>query len=779
MTDNTEITSEEFADVAPKAPKAAGGLTYQDMDLPAALKKTLADMNFVNPTPIQAQAIPFALEGKDVMGTAQTGTGKTAAFAVPIVAKLLQNSRGTAIVLLPTRELAVQVVAVINQLLGKGSSIKAVLLIGGDSMPKQIEQLRRRPRIYVGTPGRINDHLRQGTLMLADTAMLVLDETDRMLDMGFGIQIDAILKFLPKTRQNMLFSATMPREIIQLSQKYLNNPERITVGSTTAVATNIKQETIRTENKYDELVNQLGKREGTVIVFVKTKFGAERLALRLEKDGHSADTIHGDLRQNKRDRVIKGFRDQRFRILVATDVAARGLDIPHIEHVVNYDLPQVPEDYIHRIGRTARAGAEGSAISFVSGEEMGKWKAISRMLDPNAKVDFGGDRPNGNNSSSNGKRGGGDSYKKSASREMDYASRKKPYGRFNKESGFGAKNSDYVTYDNQDSRPSRPAARPYVAKDDADRALNATDNGQAVDFKLASDNNDNNSGSGEGNFGANRPERGSFKPRGDRPAYGDRKPRGDFAPRGDRPSFGDRKPRGEFAPRGDRPSFGDRKPRGDFAPRGDRADGQYDRKPRTDFAPRGDRPAGGFNDRPAFGDRKPRGDFAPRGDRPSFGDRKPRGEFSPRSDSAPRGEFKPRGDFAPRGERPQGERRSFGAPGGGFSRPRSEGGFSKPRGDFAPRGDRPSFGDRKPRGEFQPRGERSEGGFKPRGDFQPRGERPAGGFGDRKPRSFGGDRPTGGFGAKRESSDRGGFKPRETSNNEGGTSFRKRDTDAA
>jgi ATP-dependent RNA helicase DeaD len=324
---------------------------FNEAGLPLPLMRSLERMGFVTPTPIQAQAIPHALAGRDVLGTAQTGTGKTAAFGIPLACKLLSNPRGSALILLPTRELAVQVMEALEQLLAD-SRIPSALLIGGESMPKQFEQLRKRPRLIVGTPGRINDHLQRGTLMLHDVQFLVLDETDRMLDMGFGVQLEAIAKYLTAKRQTLMFSATLPAEIVKLAGKYLQDPVRISIGSTTATATKVTQEHVRVsdEEKYPRLLSELENRSGSVIVFVKTKWGAEKLANRLRKEKHRADALHGDLRQNQRERVIDAFREQKYRILVATDIAARGLDIPHIEHVINYDLPHSPEDYIHRIG---------------------------------------------------------------------------------------------------------------------------------------------------------------------------------------------------------------------------------------------------------------------------------------------------------------------------------------------------------------------------------------------------------------------------------------------
>jgi ATP-dependent RNA helicase DeaD len=358
---------------------------FNGLELPSPLRAALEFMKFTTPTPIQAQSIPPALDGKDVLGTAQTGTGKTAAFGIPLVAKLMNNPRGSALVLTPTRELALQVITVLHQLLGKASPIRSALLIGGEPMGRQFSQLRGRPRLIVGTPGRINDHLARGTLLLHDANFLVLDETDRMLDMGFGIQLEQIEKYLAKPRQTLMFSATLPGNIMKLAQKYLQSPVRVAVGSTTTPAANIKQEVVHTTipQKYQHLRDLLDQREGAMIVFVKTKIGAEELAQKLYRAEYSVDAIHGDLRQSQRDRVIRGFRNRKFRILIATDIAARGLDIPHVEHVINFDLPQCPEDYVHRIGRTARAGAEGEAICLITPQDGAKWRAIRRLLNPN------------------------------------------------------------------------------------------------------------------------------------------------------------------------------------------------------------------------------------------------------------------------------------------------------------------------------------------------------------------------------------------------------------
>jgi len=359
-------------------------ISFDEMNLPSKLLKSLKRIEFKKPMPIQEKAIPLAMTGKDIIGSAQTGTGKTGAFGIPIIAKLMENEESTALILTPTRELASQIVEAMKQMIPV-ADIKTALLIGGDSMQKQIRQLERSPRLIIGTPGRINDHLRRGRLKLDKVEFLVLDETDRMLDMGFGIQIDDIIKHMKKKRQTFLFSATLPQKIVSLAKKYTNNAVRIAVGSTRAPAANVQQELIHTsdKDKFMQLMAQLEERTGSVIIFVKTKYSTERLAKRLCNQNHKSDAIHGDLKQRRRDRVIQKFRDKKYRILVATDIAARGLDIPHIEHVINYDLPQCPEDYIHRIGRTARAGAKGNAINLLTKADGAKWKAIHRLLNGN------------------------------------------------------------------------------------------------------------------------------------------------------------------------------------------------------------------------------------------------------------------------------------------------------------------------------------------------------------------------------------------------------------
>ena len=363
-------------------------MNFNDLPIENKLKNSIKYADFKSPTPIQSKSIPVSLTGKDILGTAQTGTGKTLAFTIPMINKLILDKHAMALIICPTRELASQVMQTVLKLNVREIGIGNALLIGGESMQKQLKKLKKRARIIVGTPGRINDHLKRQSLNLSKVSYLVLDETDRMLDMGFTPQIELILKFIPKDHQTLLFSATLPNNILRISEKYLNNPERIAVGSLSTPIEKIKQETfqITQDKKYHELINQLVERNGSILVFVKTKHGADKIVKRLKYDGHSADAIHGNLRQSKRDRVISGFRNGKSRILIATDVAARGLDIPLIQHVINYDLPQVPEDYIHRIGRTGRAGKEGSALTFLTPNDKSMWNSISRLIDPNFKI---------------------------------------------------------------------------------------------------------------------------------------------------------------------------------------------------------------------------------------------------------------------------------------------------------------------------------------------------------------------------------------------------------
>lgn len=597
------------ATVEAAAPAEPTGLGFADFGLPDKLMQSLNRMKFMTPTPIQQQAIPMALEGRDILGSAQTGTGKTGAFGIPLIAKLMENEFATALVMTPTRELAAQVAAALQQMIPV-PNIRTALLIGGEPMPRQFRQLQQKPRLIVGTPGRINDHLQRSTLRLSKTQFLVLDETDRMLDMGFGVQIDEILQHVPQDNlQTMLFSATLPQEIIRLSSKYLKNPQRIAVGSTSTPAAKIKQELVQTTDaeKYQQLLMQVTKREGSIIIFVKTKFGADRLADKLSRADFEAEAIHGDLKQSRRDKVIRDFRDRKHRILVATDVAARGLDIPHIEHVINYDMPQCPEDYIHRIGRTARAGAEGEAVNLLTSADSMKWRAIQRLINPGEALP--GHKEGGASERSYKPRKGGKSF-------GDKPWGKKPFRKDgDRPNSFGG---------NRENRAPRPFS--------SDRPQ-----GERQERSFSNDRPQNDRPQGEraprpfGDRDGNRAPRPFNDRDGNRQAAPQRDRDGN---RGPRPSFGDR-PHGERAER----SFSNDRPRGD-RPYGDRKQGGDWKRPdwkaeRNNSAPAGERKSSWTpNDKPARsnegGEGRPAKPWAKR----EGGNNKP--AFSKGGDAAPK-----------------------------------------------------------------------------------------------------------------------------------------------
>lgn len=347
----------------------------------------MADEGYTEPTPVQAQAIPVILEGRDILAGAQTGTGKTAGFALPLLQLLSEEPAGPqrrlrALIITPTRELAAQIDEAIR-IYGRHLKIKSTTVFGGVSMPQQIRALRQGVDILVATPGRLLDHLHQRTVNLSSVEYLVLDEADRMLDMGFIRDIRRILAMLPEKRQNMFFSATFSAEIRGLADSFLRSPVEVAVARSTATADLISQavhpvDKDRKRALLAHLIEQGDWRQ--VLVFTRTKHGANRLAEQLDKEGITADAIHGNKSQNQRTRTLAEFKEGRLRVLVATDIAARGIDIEQLPHVVNYELPNVPEDYIHRIGRTGRAGTAGQAISLVCPEEAGFLRDIERLI---------------------------------------------------------------------------------------------------------------------------------------------------------------------------------------------------------------------------------------------------------------------------------------------------------------------------------------------------------------------------------------------------------------
>lgn len=339
----------------------------------------LDKLNLTVPTPIQEQSIPQAIDGKDLIGIAQTGTGKTLAFGVPMLQAALRGKQG--LVVLPTRELALQVHDVFQKI-GTSLNIRSAVLIGGESIGRQIQALRRNPHIVIGTPGRIIDHLEQKTVSLKSVAMLVLDEADRMLDMGFAPQLKRILAVLPRERQTMLFSATMPREIVNIAQSYMKLPIRVEIAPSGTTVDKVTQELffVQKHDKPRLLEKILGEYHGSVLVFSRTKFGAKRISASIRSLGHTSAELHSNRSLSQRKEALEGFKNGKYRILVATDIAARGIDVQGIELVLNYDLPQSSEDYVHRIGRTARAGGTGHAISFATPDQRGDIRDIERLI---------------------------------------------------------------------------------------------------------------------------------------------------------------------------------------------------------------------------------------------------------------------------------------------------------------------------------------------------------------------------------------------------------------
>ena len=708
---------------------AGQSTTFDSLSLAPSLMQGLTENNFTSPTPIQAEAIPYGLKGLDVLGIARTGTGKTAAFVLPMMNALVE-SRGKipprhirALILAPTRELAVQIDDAIRTL-GKHTRLRSFAVLGGVGRRPQVDRLFRGVDIVVGTPGRINDLMSTGELRLDLVSHFVLDEADQMLDFGFIHDVRKIANALPQDRQSMLFSATMPPQVASLAQTLLTDPVRVEVARAGETPAKIDQHVYFVEGgaKQDLLVQLLEDKGITrTIVFTRTKHGANRLSENLFKAGIRSEALHGNKSQAARQKSLDRFRAGESRVLIATDIAARGIDIPAVSHVINYDIPNVPESYVHRIGRTARNGASGIAVSFCASDEAGYLRDIQRLTGNELSI-LGGDWPT-----------------RMPKRGAASQGRRPPQQRDGQSRSFGdrAPRGDRPFGD----RPQREERSFGDRAPRGDRPFG--DRPQRE----------------ERSFG-DRPNRGD-RPFGDRPqreerAFGDRAPRGDRpfgdrAPRGDRP-FGDRPQReersfGDRAPRGDRP-FGDRPQReersfGDRPNRGDR--------PFGDRAPRGDRP---FGDRPqreerSFGDRAPRGD-RPFGDRPqregrSFGDR-PQGD-RPFGDRAPRGD-------RPFGDRPQREGRSFG---------------DRPQGDrpFGERSER-SFGDKPARRENMPRPFKGKGEFgadRPQREDRPyraadHGDRPVGDRPMKAPRKDFGDRPQGekkSFGGKKGFGDKTAF----------------------
>jgi len=357
--------------------------TFQQFQLSSAMEAALTAAGYRAPTPIQAGTIRAALAGRDVIGTAQTGTGKTAAFLIPLIERLraarLAGDRGTALVLSPTRELAEQTQEWARRL---GPGLRSALVVGGVAYGPQRATLQKRPAIIVATPGRLVDHLERGTVSLRDVHILVLDEADRMLDMGFKPQLDRVLRALPTARQTLLFSATLASDLGALARMHLRDPIHVAVGPQAVPPSRAVQDVylVDQQQKAPLLLSLIAADIGNVLVFARTKHRTDRLARTVRNAGHAVQRLHSDRSQSQRREALEGFRDGRYRILIATDIAARGIDVAGIRRVINYDLPHTAEDYVHRVGRTARAHAHGHASSFAAPEERAQLRAIERHI---------------------------------------------------------------------------------------------------------------------------------------------------------------------------------------------------------------------------------------------------------------------------------------------------------------------------------------------------------------------------------------------------------------
>lgn len=362
----------------PQHPVETTDVSFESLELSQSILRCIRLVGFEHPTPIQAAVIPAALSGQDLIGLAETGSGKTAAFTLPITERLARDPQGRALILSPTREIALQTQAFLDAF-GGDYGLRSVCLIGGVKMGPQLQALRRRPHVIVATPGRLLDHLEQGSARIDQTDVLVLDEADHMLDMGFMPQVHRILQQLPEKRQTLMFSATMPPPIERLAQQFMKDPMRIDITPEGKAATGISHRLylVEPENKKACLLALLHQELGSTLVFIRRKSDAEWLQGVLEREGHPVERIHSNLSQGQRVQALQGFRQGEHRILVATDIAARGLDIPRVGHIINFDMPETVEDYIHRAGRTARGNATG-IVSTIS-----TWmdKAIIREIE--------------------------------------------------------------------------------------------------------------------------------------------------------------------------------------------------------------------------------------------------------------------------------------------------------------------------------------------------------------------------------------------------------------
>lgn len=469
--------------------------SFTDFQFPIPLQQTLKKMNFSTVTEVQQKSMPIALTSSDLVVCAQTGSGKTLAYSLPMLSKIFKNPTKGGLILAPSRELARQIADVVRPLVDNTVTLKMSVIVGGIDMQKQVRSLKRKPQVIIATPGRLNDHLRRRTVDLSNFEFLVLDEGDRMLDMGFAPQLEEIFKFMPEKRHTMLFTATLPKKVKSLIKDYMYEPEEIIIGERSRPVTHIKQKVIftRAQEKEDRLVDELNKREGSVIIFAKTKVKTDKLAHFLNEYGFGALRIHGDRSQGQRNQAIDNFRNNKSRILCATDVVARGLDIPHVKHVINFDLPMMDEDFVHRVGRTARNGATGEALSFVTPMERQQWSKIEKKFklqdvesegETASMRDGGGsgersrrDNGGGGERSRRDSRGGGrsQSSKKSAGRSFGSSSKRN-----------ASASSTYESRAKSDSRRSEPKSDGRRSEFKSDSKRSASSNAKGDSKKTSS-----------------------------------------------------------------------------------------------------------------------------------------------------------------------------------------------------------------------------------------------------------------------------------------------------
>ena len=601
--------NQDSAEISAQTP----AVNFDSFGLPELMLATLAREGLVSPTPIQEMSIPLLLEGRDLIGLAQTGTGKTAAFLLPLMTHLGYSAAvragqpPKALILAPTRELANQIEQNVSKL-SADLNIRHLAVFGGARYDAQIRGLRRGVDIVVATPGRLEDLMDRGAFDPSGITHFVLDEADHMLDLGFYPPIKRIAGSLPRNRQTMLFSATMPPEIETLAKQFLTDPAQVKAPQTGITADKVTQRvTLMAEgDKRDRLCDILNEKDtGQSLIFVRTKRRADALAKFMEVRGFAVDALHGDMRQTLRQKVLRNFRSGQLRALIATDVAARGIDVAGLSHVINFDLTDTPESYVHRIGRTGRAGLGGLAISFCAPDERNKLGAIIAAVGPRVELfeldgtpvtDFkaGGGASRGRRRPPQGARGRSDRPSRD---DRPAGGRGRPERRDDRPTvGRGRPAGKPADGDRRQARPAasgrpeggnRPNRDGFARRDDRPNRDERPRRDDRRDDRPNRDSRPNRDGGFKGRDDQARPARGGKPSFGDRPARGDKPSFGDKPARGGKPSFGDR------PARGGKPSFGDKPARGDKPSFGD--------KPARGGKPFGSKPA--FNKRPNFGDK--------------------------------------------------------------------------------------------------------------------------------------------------------------------------------